>query len=173
MAPNHSGAIGEDYTATRVKCQQFSGPRFCIRRPALTAEYLKALHSDYSPASLPGRAARGSISPRKAACRVGASDRAFRRFKAADARILNVTGRRRCQFNARSERTRDSTVLPPMRGCDAACPQAPASAAAVWAGRPLMRRLWIRPNRRSRAEPPPPKWLDRNAALARGMSIKA
>jgi hypothetical protein len=73
MAPNHSGAIGEDYTATRVKCQQFSGPRFCIRRPALTAEYLKALHSDYSPASLPGRAARGSISPRKAACQVPAS----------------------------------------------------------------------------------------------------
>ncbi len=93
-------------------------------------------------------------SPRKAVCRVGASDRAFRRFKAADARILNVTGRRRCQFNARSERTRDSTVLPPMRGCDAACPQAPASAAAVWAGRPLMRRLRIRRNRRTRTRSP-------------------
>jgi hypothetical protein len=67
---------------------------------------------------------------------------------------MNVTGWRRCQFNARSERTGDSTVLPPMRGSDAACPQAPASAAAVWAGRPLMRRLWIRQNRRTRARSP-------------------
>jgi hypothetical protein len=44
--------------------------------------------------------------------------------------------------------------VPPMRGCDAACPQAPASAAAVWAGRPLMRRLRIRRNRRTRARSP-------------------
>ena len=44
--------------------------------------------------------------------------------------------------------------MPPMRGCDAACPQAPASAAAVWAGRPLMRRLRIRRNRRTRARSP-------------------
>jgi hypothetical protein len=71
--------------------------------------------------------------------------------------LLNVTDRRRCQFNARSERTGDSTVLPPMRGCDAACPQAPASTAAVWAGRPPMRILRIRRNRRTRGRSPTTK----------------
>jgi hypothetical protein len=40
-----------------------------------------------------------------------------------------------------------------MRGCDEARPQAPGSAAAVWAGRPLVRTVWIRPNRRTRARP--------------------
>ena len=44
--------------------------------------------------------------------------------------------------------------MPPMRGCDAACPQAPASSAAVWAGRPLMRTVRIRRNRRTRARSP-------------------
>src|SRR6476620_4782390 len=53
-----------------------------------------------------------------------------------------------------SERPGVGTDMPPMRGCDAACPQAPASAAAVWAGRPLMRRLRIRRNRRTRARSP-------------------
>src|SRR6476620_5554728 len=53
-----------------------------------------------------------------------------------------------------SERPGDSTPVPPMRGCDAACPQAPASAAAIRAGRPLMRRLRIRRNRRPRARYP-------------------
>ena len=56
--------------------------------------------------------------------------------------------------HACSERPGDGTPVPPMRGCDAACPQAPASAAAVWAGRPLMRRLRIRRNRRTRARSP-------------------
>ena len=41
----------------------------------------------------------------------------------------------RCLFG----KTRSRHPAPPMRGCDAACPQAPAGAAAVWAGRPLMR----------------------------------
>ena len=44
--------------------------------------------------------------------------------------------------------------LPPMRGCDAACTQAPGSAAAVWAGRPLMWTVRIRRNRRTRARSP-------------------
>jgi hypothetical protein len=56
--------------------------------------------------------------------------------------------------HACSERPGDGTLVPPMRGCDAACPQASASAAAVWAGRPLMRRLRIRRNRRTRARSP-------------------
>jgi hypothetical protein len=56
--------------------------------------------------------------------------------------------------HACSERPGDGTPVPPMRGCDAACPQASASAAAVWAGRPLMRRLRIRRNRRTRARSP-------------------
>ena len=59
--------------------------------------------------------------------------------------------------HACSERPGDGTLVPPMRGCDAACPQAPASAAAVWAGRPLMRRLRIRRNRRTRARSPTTK----------------
>src|SRR3954467_14611985 len=53
-----------------------------------------------------------------------------------------------------SERPGDGTPVPPMRGCDAACPQAPPSAAAIRAGRPLMRRLRIRRNRRTRARSP-------------------
>jgi len=54
-------------------------------------------------------------------------------------------------MHACSERPADGAALPPMRGCYAACPQAPASPAAGWAGRPLMRRLRIRPNGRTRA----------------------
>src|SRR6476646_4193860 len=57
-------------------------------------------------------------------------------------------------MHACSERPGDGTPVPPMRGCDAACPQAPASAAAVWADRPLVRRLRIRRNRRTRAQSP-------------------
>jgi hypothetical protein len=57
-------------------------------------------------------------------------------------------------MHACSERPGVGTPVPPMRGCDAACPQAPASAAAVWAGRPLMRRLRIRRNRRTRTRSP-------------------
>jgi hypothetical protein len=57
-------------------------------------------------------------------------------------------------FNACSERLGDRTALPPMRGCDEACPQAPASAAAVWAGCPLMRRLRTRRNLRTRTRSP-------------------
>ena len=58
----------------------------------------------------------------------------------------------RCLFG----KTRETApICPPMWGCDAAaCPQAPASAAAVWAGRPLMRRLRIRRNRRTRTRSP-------------------
>jgi len=44
--------------------------------------------------------------------------------------------------------------VPPMRGCDEARPQAPASAAAVWAGHPLMWTVRIRRNRRTRARSP-------------------
>jgi hypothetical protein len=43
--------------------------------------------------------------------------------------------------------------VPPMRGCDEARPQAPGSAAAVGAGRPFMRTVRIRPNRRTRTRP--------------------
>ena len=56
----------------------------------------------------------------------------------------------RCLFG----KTRSRHPCAPMRGCDAACPQASASAAAVWAGRPLTRRLRIRRNRRTRARSP-------------------
>ena len=60
-----------------------------------------------------------------------------------------------------------------MRGCDAACPQAPASAAAVWAGRPLMRRLRIRRNRRTRADPHHRSGFDRRAAYDIPCSVPA
>ena len=56
----------------------------------------------------------------------------------------------RCLFGKTRRRHRRA----PMRGCDAACPQAPGSAAAVSAGRSLMRTVRIRRNRRTRARSP-------------------
>ena len=64
-----------------------------------------------------------------------------------------------CPSDACSGKTRRRHLCAHQSGMRCGLPQASASAAAVWAGRPLMRRLRIVGTAERDPDPPPPKWL--------------